>query len=255
MSTFFMFWLYAAPAARMGALQQLHWIGIATHDSISTGDNGPTHQPVALSAFYRALPDMNLIRPADAEETMGAYMIALECRDHPSILSLSRHALPLLPGTDRAKVARGGYVVHGRPEQIPDLVLLATGGEVWRAVAVAKRLEKEASYITRVVSMPSFKHFDRQTRAYRRSVIPFDHCLVIAIESWVSYGWSQYAHAGCHMHTFGRAAPEEILYDHLGFGVDNLVDRITRYANSRRGKVGWDLPGVGDFENLLAPPE
>ena len=248
MSTFFMFWLYAAPAARMSALQKLRFIGIATHDAIGIGEDGPTHQPIALASFYRALPDFNLVRPADAEEVVGAYMMALAEENRPSLFALSRQAVPLLAGTDRTLVAKGGYVVHG--EGIPDITLLATGAEVSRAVEVAKRLQ-EHGYNVRVVSMPSWNHYDAQSVEYRKQTIPSTKSLVIAIEAYASMGWTRYAHGGCHMHSFGHSAPQQTLYEHFGFGVENLAKRIGEFAKGRRDGDRWDLPGVGEYAELL----
>lgn len=241
MSTFFMFWLYAAPAARMTALMGLRWIGIATHDAIGIGEDGPTHQPIALAHFYRALPGLNFIRPADAEECMGAWLLALEDEHHPSLFTLSRQPVPLLPGSDRSKVAFGAYPVYG-PEN-PELVLIATGAEVSRAIDTAKLL---SSLRVRVVSMPSLAHFDRQPTTYRRSVLP-SSALIVAIEAWSSSGWARYAHAGCHMHTFGMSAPQQTLYDFFGFSPENLAKKIGEWA----GRWKNERPGVGDFEELL----
>lgn len=252
MSTFFMFWLYAAPAVRMSALQKLRFIGIATHDAIGIGEDGPTHQPIALASFYRALPDFNLIRPADAEEVVGAYLVALEAENTPSLFALSRQAVPLLSGTDRTKVAKGGYVVLGDENATPDITLLATGAEVARAVQVAEKLQEKLKATVRVVSMPSLKHFDAQPASYRRSVIPSNKSLVVAIEAYASFGWAKYAHGGCHMHSFGHSAPQDTLYEHFGFGIDNMTQKIGDWAESRRSSSGgWDLPGVGEYEELL----
>jgi len=245
MSTFFMFWLYAAPAARMAALQGLRWIGIATHDAIGIGEDGPTHQPIALAHFYRGLPGMNFVRPADAEEVVGAWLLALRDEDHPSLFTLSRQPLPLLEGTDRNQVLRGAYAVYG-PEN-PQLTLIATGAEVSRTIEVAKLLP---NLRVRVVSMPSMQHFDRQPRSYRRSVIPPDS-LVVAIEAWGSLGWARYAHAGCHMHTFGMSAPQATLYEYFGFKPENLAEKIGRWAEGRKEGDKYTLPGVGEFEELL----
>lgn len=242
MSTFFMFWLYAAPAARMSALQGLRWIGIATHDAIGIGEDGPTHQPIALAHFYRGLPGLNFVRPADAEEAIGAWIFALEDEDHPSLFTLSRQPVPLLEGSDRAGVLRGAYPVYGPSD--PNLVLIATGAEVSRAVETAKLLP--SSLRTRVVSMPSMEHFDRQSSQYKRSVIP-RNALVVGIEAWGSFGWARYAHAGCHMHTFGMSAPQQTLYDYFGFSPENLAKKIGDWAERRKD----DWPGVGDFEELL----
>ena len=242
MSTFFMFWLYAAPAARMAALQQLHWIGIATHDAIGIGEDGPTHQPIALASFYRSLPQLHFIRPADAEEVMGAWLIALNDVNHPSIFAFSRQTVPLLEGSDRLKVAKGGYVIHGG-SGTPEICLLATGAEVSRAVNVAKKLKGNV----RVVSLPSLEHFNRQPESYRRETIPSHTCPVIAIEAYSTSSWPRYAHAGAHMHTFGHSAPQQILYEAFGFGEDNLAKMIGEYVAGLQGK----LPGVGEYKELL----
>lgn len=250
MSTFFMFWLYAAPAVRMSALMKLRFIGIATHDAIGIGEDGPTHQPIALAAFYRALPNINLIRPADAEEVIGAWQVALT-EDIPSIFTLSRQGVPLLEGSNRNGVAKGGYIVHGGDEK-PDIVLIATGAEVCRAIEIAQVLSKESNHKVRVVSMPSMKHFDRQQASYRRSILPSSTSLVIAIEAWGSFGWARYAHAGCHMHTFGHSAPQEVLYEYFGFGIKNIAEKVREWVEGRRKEGGgWEIPGVGEFEELL----
>jgi dihydroxyacetone synthase len=176
--------------------------------------------------------------------------------DHPSLFALSRQPVPLLPGSDRAGVARGGYVVHGDPSIIPDITLLATGAEVSRAIEVAKLLSTPSSssstYTVRVVSLPYLALFDRQSAEYRRGVIPSSQSLVVAIEAWASFGWSRYAHAGAHMHTFGLSAPQQVLYEHFGFGVQNLAEKIGGWAESRKAENGgWNIPGVGEYEELL----
>ena len=245
MSTFFMFWLYAAPAARMAALMKLRFIGIATHDSIGIGEDGPTHQPVELSSFYRSMPDLNLVRPCDAEEVIGAWLLALEDKQHPSIFALSRQPVPLLPGTSREGVAKGAYIVHGGNDK-QDLRLITTGAEVARAVEVAEKLS-ETGLKVRVVSMPCMARFDAQPYSYRSSVIPAHDTPVVAIEAWTSFGWSRYAHAGLHMHTFGMSAPQEALFDIFGFGVDNIVDKVSAWREGLKGRI----PGVGQFDDLL----
>lgn len=186
---------------------------------------GPTHQPIALAAFYRALPNINLIRPADAEECMGMWLLALskQSANTPSIFALSRQPVPLLSGTDRAKVAQGAYVVYG-DDKNPDITIIATGAEVARAIESAKLLKSVKK--VRVVSMPSQKHFDNQTAEYKESVLKSSVALVIAIEAWASYGWARYAHASLSMHTFVRLFPlsDLILSSHC--------DRVTLHPNS-----------------------
>jgi dihydroxyacetone synthase len=246
-STFFMFFLYAAPAIRMSALMKIRFIGIATHDSIGIGEDGPTHQPVGLAALFRAMPNINLIRPADAEEVMGAWLLALKEEDTPSILALSRQAVPLLPGSSRDKVALGAYPVVGGDIAKPDLVLVATGAEVSRAIETADILSKKGMAV-RVVSMPSQQHFDQQPISYRRSVLPAD-TVIVAIEAWASFGWPRYAHASLSMQTFGHSAPQAVLYEHFGFSPSNMAQKISAYVDER--KASGNKFEIGDFKELL----
>ncbi len=218
----------------------------ATHDSIGIGEDGPTHQPVALAAFYRALPNFNLIRPADAEECMGAWILALseEEANTPSIFALSRQPVPLLEGSSREKVKLGAYAVVGGEIANPDLVLIATGAEVARAIETAKLLH---DMTVRVVSMPSQSHFDAQSREYRKSVIP-PSSIIIAIEAWSSYGWAKYAHASLSVQTFGHSAPQEELFNYFGFSPKHLAEKVASYVEDRRSGAGYE---VGDFRELL----
>ncbi|GHJ88964.1 hypothetical protein NliqN6_5366 [Naganishia liquefaciens] len=247
-STFFMFWLYAAPAVRMSALQGLRFIGIATHDAIGIGEDGPTHQPIALAAFYRALPNINLIRPCDAEEVMGAYEIALDDSNAntPSLFCLSRQAVPLLQGTDRSKMVKGAYIVYGEDVE-PELTIVSTGAEVARSIATAKLLSSTKK--VRVVSMPSQKHFDAQPLEYRQSILPTSKSLVVAIEAWGSYGWARYAHASLSMHTFGYSAPADQLYEKFGFKPENMATKIDAWVH--KWQSASRLPAVGEFDELL----
>ncbi|EST07263.1 Transketolase, C-terminal [Kalmanozyma brasiliensis GHG001] len=251
-STFFMFFLYAAPAIRMTALQKLRLIGIATHDSIGIGEDGPTHQPVGLAALFRAIPNVQFMRPADAEEVMGAWELALQKQTSPSILSLSRHALPLLPGSDRKAVHRGAYIVHTASSEnanaIP-LTLVATGSEVSVAIAAADLLATR-NYAVKVVSIPCMSLFDAQPASYRHSVISPDH-LSIGIEAWAALPWPRYTGASLSMHTFGHSGPQQQLFEMFGFAPENVAEKVDQYATSRiqDGKVV--LPRIGEFEELL----
>ncbi|KAJ7673422.1 transketolase [Mycena rosella] len=250
-SSYFQFWLYAASAVRMTALQGLRFIGIATHDSIGVGEDGPTHQSIALGTFFRALPNMNFIRPADAEEMIGAWEVGLDSPETPSIFATTRQEVPLLEGSDRSKVKLGAYPIFSTTsgDEVPELVIIATGSEVYRAIEAAKKLA--SSLRVRVVSMPSQSHFDKQPAEYRRSVLASGKALSVAIESWGSYGWAKYAHASFSMHTFGLSAPQAKLFDLFGFGVNTIVEKIGAFADSKRVDGKIVLPAVGEFEELL----
>ena len=188
---------------------------------------------------------MNLIRPADAEEVIGAWLLALSPQEAqtPTLLALARQELPVLKGTDRSKISLGAYTVREAEDGKPALVLVASGAEVSLAVKVAHQL----AIPTRVVSMPSMRHFDGQPLAYRRQLLPVD-CLKVGIEAWSSIGWAKYVHAGCHLNSFGMSAPPEFLFEYFGFGVDNLVSKITAWVGERKKLV---FPQVGEFEELL----
>ena len=161
MSTFFMFFLYAAPAIRMAALQRLRIICIATHDSIGIGEDGPTHQPVELASLFRAMPNVHFVRPADAEEVQGAWLLSLDDKvAQPTVISLSRQAVPLLEGTSRLEMRKGAYTIWSSSSSNPSIVLVATGSEVSLAIKVAQELLQD--YSVRVVSMPCQRLFDQQ---------------------------------------------------------------------------------------------
>ncbi|GJN93410.1 hypothetical protein Rhopal_006465-T1 [Rhodotorula paludigena] len=248
-STFFMFTLYAAPALRMAALQKLRTITVATHDSLGIGEDGPTHQPIALASFFRALPGLRLWRPADAEEVMAAWQFAIEGEAGPSVLCFSRQPVPLLDGSTRAGATKGAYTLATYPagsSSEPKVVLIGTGSEVALAVSVAKRLAA-SGVATSVVSMPCMELFDKQPSSYKRDVLPSHKALVVAIEAWSSFGWARYAHASVSMHSFGHSGPQADLFKMFGFGEENVAKVVGEYVQRRENA----FPGVGDFEELL----
>lgn len=259
-STFFMFFLYAAPAIRMSALQGLRFVGIATHDSIGIGEDGPTHQPIGLASLFRAIPNLNFFRPADAEEVMGAWQFAMAEQNQktPTILSLSRQNVPLLPNSSREGVYKGAYIVktvgssaNASPNSISSLTLVATGGEVSRAIEAADELSQLIPNLPiNVVSMPNQRLFDQQSKEYRQSVLPLHNGLVVAIEAWSSYGWARYSHASLSMHTFGLSGPQADLFEHFGFGIKSISNHIYHYYQNRI-QSQTPIPSVGDFEELL----
>ncbi|KAJ9149327.1 Transketolase [Pleurostoma richardsiae] len=255
-STFFMFYIYAAPGVRMGALQGLQQIHIATHDSIGTGEDGPTHQPIALAALYRAMPNLLYIRPCDSEEVAGAFIAALQATSTPSIISLSRQALEQYPAhSSRDGVLRGGYVFI--EDDAADVTLIGVGAEMCFAVRTAALLRERHGVRARVVSMPCRRLFERQSREYRRGVLRPGAAPVVAIEAYAVNGWERYADAGFGMASFGHSLPGKEAYKYFGFdeeviapAVKGLVEDVRREGlESLRGEFR-DLNPVkrGHFE-------
>lgn len=225
-STFLVFADYLRPSIRLAALMGLPVIYVFTHDSIWVGEDGPTHQPVEHVASLRAIPEVVVLRPADANETAAAWRVALEREDGPTALVLSRQGLPILEGS--AEGAMGG-VVRGAwcpmdDGGSPQVVLLATGSEVQLAVQAAAELG-EHRISARVVSMPSQELFDAQDEAYRRAILP-PGVPVVAIEAGVTFGWERYTGTEgtvIGLDRFGASAPGEIVAEKLGFTAENIV--------------------------------
>lgn len=190
-------------------------------------------------------------------DEVGAWEVALEAKDTPSLFCLSRQPVPLLDGSDRSRVKLGAYPVFHNytpsfDSDLPDLILIATGSEVSVAISAVKLLPPTLR--TGVVSMPSQHHFDIQPASYKRSVLGTGHSLVVAVEAWSSYGWARYAHASLSMHTFGMSAPQATLFEMFGFGAQNVRDKVLEFVEQCRsggsdGKI--KLPEVGEFAELL----
>lgn len=227
-SSFFMFYLYAAPAVRMGALQRLQVLHAATHDSIGMGEDGPTHQPVELAALYRAMPNLLYIRPGDSEETAGAWITAIEAVGMPSIVSTSRHALPQLKTTRREGVAKGAYVLE--EDEQAQVTIIGVGAELSIARDVAAELRSRRGFRARLVSFPCQRLFDRQTLDYRRDTLRRHLGIpAVVIEPYSPNGWERYADAGVNLHTFGHSLPGTAVYKHFGFEVGPIVDKVVAY--------------------------
>lgn len=250
-STFFIFYLYAAPAVRMGALQRLPVIHVATHDSVGAGEDGPTHQPVELAALFRAMPNLLYIRPGDSEEVAGAYAVALGYREGPSIVSLSRHKIPQLHGggrgrglTSRDGVARGAYVLQDSEGEAPgapaDLTLIGVGAELSFAVELARALRDSRGIRARVVSFPCWRLFELQPVSYRREVLgrhgPAGIPAVV-IEPYAPNGWERYADAGICLRKFGHSLPGQYIYGHFGFEVQSMAEKVIGYLDGIRNEV------------------
>ncbi|WP_309121200.1 transketolase [Paenibacillus sp.] len=225
-STFFVFSDYLRPSIRLAALQKLPVIYVFTHDSIAVGEDGPTHEPVEHLAALRTIPGLTVIRPSDANETASAWAYALERKEGPVALILSRQNLPVFGATrgNREFVERGGYVLTETNER-PELILIATGSEVSLAVGAKAELEKEGVSV-RVVAMPCRELFDRQSADYRRSVLPDAVEKRVTIEAGISLGWEKYAGtagAVLSIDTFGASGPGGAVMEAFGFSVDNVV--------------------------------
>jgi transketolase len=229
-STFLIFSDYMRPPIRLAALMGLHVIHVFTHDSLALGEDGPTHQPVEQLANLRAIPNLVVIRPADANETAVAWRVALETRDRPVVLVLTRQDVPTL---DRNRCAaadglrRGAYVLRDAPDSKPDLILIASGSEVGLIVAASERLQGQGVAV-RCVSMPSWELFEALPQAERDAVLPPSVGARLAVELGVPQGWDRYIGARGDMlglHRFGASAPSEVLLREYGFTVDNVCAR------------------------------
>ncbi len=227
---FFIFSDYMKPAMRMSALMGLPAIYAFTHDSVAVGEDGPTHEPVEQLAGLRAVPNMDVIRPADVQEVKVAWKLALESKDHPTCLILTRQGVPLLAGVNEEGVAKGGYIIAKEDKKI-DVILIATGSEVGLALEAKKAL-KMKNIDARVVSMPSFKRFNEQPEEYRESILPLDVMKRVSIEMGSSFGWTQYVGLKGYcisIDTFGASAPGGQVVSNYGFNVENVVDKVTKY--------------------------
>ncbi|KAB8606270.1 hypothetical protein FH972_025899 [Carpinus fangiana] len=225
---------YAAPAVRMGALQKLQAIHVATHDSIGTGEDGPTHQPIELAALYRAMPNILYMRPGDSEEVAGAWEVAIEAKTQPSIISLSRHALPQLQNTDRTKVSRGAYVLRENTDA--DITLIGTGSELSFAVEMADILAAQHGLQARVISFPCQRLFEQQDRKYKQSVLRRESGKpVVVVEAYAANGWERYADGSFSMHSFGHSLPGMAAYKHFGFVPANMAATVERWVKDNKG--------------------
>ena len=225
-ATFFCFSDYMRPAVRLAAINELPVIFVWTHDSIALGEDGPTHQPVEHLMSLRAIPHLAVIRPGDSNETAAAWRAAMEHRDGPIGLVLTRQKLPTLDRSGaRGDLFRGAYVLADASGGKPRLILIATGSEVSLAVAARKTLEGEG-IATRVVSMPCWEYFDRQPREYRESVLPPEVRARLSIEAGVTLGWQKYVGdrgGSIGLDRFGASAPGEIVMRELGFTPEHVV--------------------------------
>lgn len=241
-ATFLMFYLYAAPGIRMGALSNLQVIHCATHDSFAEGQNGPTHQPVEVDSLYRAMPNLTYIRPCDAEEVVGAWSYALAARHSPSILSVARDPVGPVPNTSREMVKRGCYVVMDTPDAA--LTLVSCGSNLHYAVRAAETLTRENTPV-RVVSAPSLDLFAFQDDEYRDSVFPSNGKPIVSVEEYVPTTWAKYATASIGMSTYGYSASNKSNYRRFELDTEGIITKSKEYLKWLDGRnaraLGWRM--------------
>ena len=237
--TFLVFSDYMRSTVRLAALMKLQSIFVYTHDSIFLGEDGPTHQPIGELASLRVIPGLTVLRPADANETAEAWRVAVEHRHGPIAFALSRQNLPILAETAekaREGVPRGGYILSDPSEGEPEIILIATGSEVWLALDAAKQLTAKGRRV-RVVSMPSWELYDAQPDDYKESVLPDKIRKRLAIEAAAPMGWHKYVGLDGDVHgiqRFGASAPYKQIQKELGFLPEDVVRHAEELLNRNR---------------------
>jgi transketolase len=228
-ATFFNFSDYMRPSMRLGALMEIPAIYIFTHDSIGVGEDGPTHQPIEQLAAFRAMPNMLVLRPGDANEVVEAYKVMMQHTHGPSTLVLTRQAMPTFDRTKYAPatgVAKGAYVLADAPGGKPDVILMGSGSEVSLCVEASEKLNA-AGIKARVVSMPSWELFEKQDAAYKESVLPSNLTARVSVEMASLFGWERYVGPKgkmIGMHSFGASAPLKDLLKKFGIQADRVVE-------------------------------
>lgn len=239
-STFLIFSDYMRPSIRLAALMKLHVIYIFTHDSIALGEDGPTHQPVEHLSSLRAIPGLTVIRPADANEAVEAWRMAIEHKEGPVAIVLTRQNIPVI---DRSKfnsaseLKRGAYILADSSSGRPEILLIATGSEVHLALEVYEKLRAEG-FGVRVVNMPSWEIFERQTEDYHSEVFPPDITTRVSIEAGTTHGWHKYVGLegeAIGIDHFGASAPGKIVLKEFGFTSEDLLNKIKNLLAERKG--------------------
>ncbi len=229
--TFLVFADYMRSAIRMASLMKLPLIYVFTHDSVAVGEDGPTHQPVEHVASLRAIPGLNVVRPADANETASAWKQALKTVDSPTALILSRQKLPTLDVSQReGEFEYGAYTV--KKQKNPDMILIGTGSEVHICVEAAKILEKDHNIKVSVVSMPSWELFEKAPESYKNIILPSDITKRVVVEAGISMGWEKYAGQNgkiISIDKFGASAPGGTVLKKYGISVDNIVENALNF--------------------------
>ena len=226
-STFFVFSDYVKPMARLASLMEIPLTFILTHDSIGVGEDGPTHEPIEQLAEFRAMPNFNVFRPADATETIAAWYSAVTSKETPTALVLTRQNLPQLAGSSK-EALKGGYVVADSSKETPDAIIIASGSEVSLSIEAKEVLAKEGVDV-RVVSMPCMDIFEKQPQEYKEKVLPKSVRARVAVEALSEFGWGKYVGLDgktvC-LDRFGASAPADVLFKEFGFTTENVVKAV-----------------------------
>lgn len=232
-ATFFVFTDYMRAAMRISALSQAGVIYVMTHDSIGLGEDGPTHQPIEHLASFRAMPNILMLRPADGNETAGAYKVAVQHRKTPSVLALSRQKLPQLPGTSIEGVEKGGYIISDNSSgNKPDVIVIGTGSELEIAAKAADELRKEGKTV-RVVSLVCWELFDEQSAEYKESVLPAAVTARVSIEAGSTFGWERMVGPkgkAIGIDKFGASAPAGRIYKEYGITPEAVIEAAKSIA-------------------------
>jgi transketolase len=240
-STFLIFSDYMKPAIRLAALMKLHVIYVFTHDSIAVGEDGPTHQPVEQLFSLRAIPGLTVIRPADANEVAEAWRVAVENKNGPTAIILTRQNVPVI---DRGRfqpaagLRKGAYILSDSSSSKPDVILMATGSEVHLALEAHEKLRSEGIE-TRVISMPSWELFEQQPEKYRQEILPPGVTKRISMEAGITLGWHRYIGREGEiigLDHFGASAPGGVLLKEFGFTVENISRRVKSLLTKKKGK-------------------
>jgi len=238
-STFLVFSDYLKPALRLAALMKIPSLFIFSHDSIAVGEDGPTHQPVEQLTMLRAIPNFNVIRPADTKETIGAYLMALNAKSHPNAIILTRQDLPQLPNSTINAVQKGAYIISKENETQPlALIMIATGSEVSLAIAVQNQLLTKAKINARVVSMPSTFIFDLQDHNYQTQILPAK-IMKVAIELGAPACWYKYVNGNgliIGINTFGASGTAQAVLAKYGFEAHQVYDKIKEFYQKQTAK-------------------
>jgi transketolase len=255
-ATFLVFSDYMKPAIRLGALSHLHAIYVFTHDSIGVGEDGPTHEPIEHLAGLRAIPNLSVIRPGDANEAVEGWTAALRRTSGPTLFSLSRQNLPILDRSGaRGGVAQGAYILADAEGGEPDVILIGTGSEIGLCVGARERLA-DYGVRARVVSMPSWDLFAAQDRAYRDSVLPPGVRRRVTVEAAATFGWERWAGSEgvtIGIDRFGASAPADRNMQEFGFTVEHVAAAALRLAGREEEAAALEAEGRGEGDTAVKP--